>query len=34
MGIMTRNDWHVDADLWAAYAAGQLDHVAERSRPR
>ena len=26
---MTTNDWHVDDDLWARYAAGSLDQVAD-----
>lgn len=28
---MTANDWHVDQPLWAAYAEGRLDAVAEAS---
>lgn len=28
---MTTSEWHVDADLWAAYAAGNLDPVTESS---
>jgi hypothetical protein len=28
---MTTNDWHVDSAVWAAYAAGRLDHVAENA---
>jgi hypothetical protein len=26
---VTTNDWHVDDDLWARYAAGSLDQVAD-----
>ena len=26
---MTPHDWHVDERLWAAYAQGRLDIVAE-----
>lgn len=28
---MTTSEWHVDAEVWAAYASGRLDPVAESS---